>query len=121
MEVKVCVECFSQNTSIDSPRAIFGVYADTCNECGFTGTMMLMEKTDADKLRSENHPTPKGIESMSGSEPNELTPKGTESISRPEPDALPSYYCTECMRNVEGKRTLFGSLKCEYCKSKLKV
>ena len=105
MEVKVCVNCFSQDTSIDFAGAMFGIYADKCQECGFIGIMMLMDKKDADKLMEEKPPVPR--------EP--------DPINRPESNSLSTHYCSECMRLVEGKKTLFGNVKCEYCRTKLNL
>ena len=99
MEVKVCPNCLSQKTAADFQGSIFGIYSDKCSACGFVGTMILMEKEDADKLDIEDFK----------SSPAPLQ----EEVVQTDPGF--NYYCTECMRSIEGRKTLFGKIKCEHC------
>ncbi|MHA1686752.1 MAG: hypothetical protein ACTSYD_10170 [Candidatus Heimdallarchaeaceae archaeon] len=58
-KVKVCPVCNSQNISeykIFKFEQRCALFKDKCNNCGFVGTMILMRKKDADKLKvKSNH------------------------------------------------------------------
>lgn len=53
MEVKVCPRCHSQNVSwstVFKAEQRTGIFRDKCSNCGYIGTMVIMDKEDADKL-----------------------------------------------------------------------
>ena len=54
MDVKVCPRCNSQDISLCDVFKFeqrCGLFRDMCSNCGYVGTMIIMEKKNADKLK----------------------------------------------------------------------
>ena len=83
--------------------------------------MFIMNKEDADKLKNESNAALAESRAIQRNGEKLIQRNGEKPIQKDEEKPYSDYYCSECMRRVKGKKTIFGRLKCEYCKAKLSV